>query len=116
MRRPPRATRTDTRFPYTTLFRSVGQGRLPGNKARLEERAAALQRRDDGPVEGKHGVDENGGDQQIEDQAGSGPRHSAPQPAHDAALLVPRSTRPAVIRMAVTSATTRTRKVAAADP
>src|SRR3546814_1745113 len=25
-RRPPRSTRTDTRFPYTTLFRSVGVG------------------------------------------------------------------------------------------
>src|SRR3546814_12779190 len=24
MRRPPRSTRTDTRFPYTTLFRSDG--------------------------------------------------------------------------------------------
>src|SRR3546814_15590000 len=23
-RRPPRSTRTDTRFPYTTLFRSLG--------------------------------------------------------------------------------------------
>src|SRR3546814_7548232 len=23
MRRPPRSTRTDTRFPYTTLFRSI---------------------------------------------------------------------------------------------
>src|SRR3546814_4690911 len=28
IRRPPRSTRTDTRFPYTTLFRSVEQ--LPG--------------------------------------------------------------------------------------
>src|SRR3546814_12922920 len=27
IRRPPRSTRTDTLFPYTTLFRSVG-GRL----------------------------------------------------------------------------------------
>src|SRR3546814_18280169 len=27
LRRPPRATRTDTLFPYTTLFRSQGQGR-----------------------------------------------------------------------------------------
>src|SRR3546814_1337602 len=28
LRRPPRSTRTDTRFPYTTLFRSVdGPGR-----------------------------------------------------------------------------------------
>src|SRR3546814_3007115 len=26
-RRPPRSTRTDTLFPYTTLFRSVGAGR-----------------------------------------------------------------------------------------
>src|SRR3546814_17243573 len=25
IRRPPRSTRTDTRFPYTTLFRSVRQ-------------------------------------------------------------------------------------------
>src|SRR3546814_16995772 len=25
-RRPPRSTRTDTRFPYTTLFRSVRYG------------------------------------------------------------------------------------------
>src|SRR3546814_21156411 len=26
IRRPPRSTRTDTLFPYTTLFRSVGIG------------------------------------------------------------------------------------------
>src|SRR3546814_5585991 len=26
MRRPPRSTRTDTLFPYTTLFRSPGHG------------------------------------------------------------------------------------------
>src|SRR3546814_415278 len=28
IRRPPRSTRTDTLFPYTTLFRSVIKGRL----------------------------------------------------------------------------------------
>src|SRR3546814_20018310 len=28
IRRPPRATRTDTRFPYTTLFRSLTHGAL----------------------------------------------------------------------------------------
>src|SRR3546814_13962276 len=28
IRRPPRSTRTDTLFPYTTLFRSVAQGVL----------------------------------------------------------------------------------------
>src|SRR3546814_16673566 len=27
IRRPPRSTRTDTLFPYTTLFRSVGEER-----------------------------------------------------------------------------------------
>src|SRR3546814_18640082 len=26
IRRPPRSTRTDTLFPYTTLFRSAGHG------------------------------------------------------------------------------------------
>src|SRR3546814_17001295 len=29
IRRPPRATRTDTLFPYTSLFRSAAWGRLP---------------------------------------------------------------------------------------
>src|SRR3546814_13998937 len=29
IRRPPRSTRTDTLFPYTTLFRSVLQGPIP---------------------------------------------------------------------------------------
>src|SRR3546814_10996348 len=28
IRRPPRSTRTDTLFPYTTLFRSAGEPRL----------------------------------------------------------------------------------------
>src|SRR3546814_15283113 len=28
IRRPPRSTRTDTLFPYTTLFRSGGQARI----------------------------------------------------------------------------------------
>src|SRR3546814_4811617 len=30
IRRPPRSTRTDTLFPYTTLFRSTGGQVLPG--------------------------------------------------------------------------------------
>src|SRR3546814_7645669 len=32
IRRPPRSTRTDTLFPYTTLFRSIGpdRARRPG--------------------------------------------------------------------------------------
>src|SRR3546814_8901758 len=32
IRRPPRSTRTDTLFPYTTLFRSAGRG-LPARHA-----------------------------------------------------------------------------------
>src|SRR3546814_14790873 len=53
-RRPPRSTRTDTRFPYTTLFRcriaaiggAVGaeghaRGRLFGGKAGAERKSAA---------------------------------------------------------------------------
>src|SRR3546814_4655432 len=40
IRRPPRSTRTDTLFPYTTLFRSPGESREVG------ERRDAGQRRD----------------------------------------------------------------------
>src|SRR3546814_4221511 len=51
IRRPPRATRTDTLFPYTTLFRSYrhlyGIGRRARGRAR--RRRAALRRR---PVQG----------------------------------------------------------------
>src|SRR3546814_15213000 len=43
IRRPPRSTRTDTLFPYTTLFRSpvrACRGRVPDGR----KRAAALRR------------------------------------------------------------------------
>src|SRR3546814_2437274 len=41
IRRPPRSTRTDTLFPYTTLFRScaVGRGRRDGWTDRRERAA-----------------------------------------------------------------------------
>src|SRR3546814_7841998 len=55
IRRPPRSTRTDTLFPYTTLFRSVGpevahpavgglRGRVAAGRARarLGEQAAEV--------------------------------------------------------------------------
>src|SRR3546814_3129581 len=32
IRRPPRSTRTDTRFPYTTLFRSIADGSASYNQ------------------------------------------------------------------------------------
>src|SRR3546814_4704981 len=40
LRRPPRSTRTDTLFPYTTLFRSAGTADRPDLGARLAVRAA----------------------------------------------------------------------------
>src|SRR3546814_1711828 len=54
IRRPPRSTRTDTRFPYTTLFRSpkcaptgsirflAALGRLPARRQRLGATAVAV--------------------------------------------------------------------------
>src|SRR6056297_3901971 len=52
IRRPPRSTRTDTLFPYTTLFRSATaqHGRAdhrdrpgPGRRGRSEEHTSELQ-------------------------------------------------------------------------
>src|SRR3546814_15989218 len=34
IRRPPRSTRTDTLFPYTTLFRSIGSSGTGGTPGR----------------------------------------------------------------------------------
>src|SRR3546814_5567335 len=39
IRRPPRSTRTDTLFPYTTLFRSLGERPDPLLHALLDDRA-----------------------------------------------------------------------------
>src|SRR3546814_20850920 len=36
IRRPPRSTRTDTLFPYTTLFRSIA-GRRAGSEASIDD-------------------------------------------------------------------------------
>src|SRR3546814_1118115 len=45
IRRPPRSTRTDTRFPYTTLFRSPNARRHPVGDDGAASRADSL---DDG--------------------------------------------------------------------
>src|SRR3546814_1430972 len=45
MRRPPRSTRTDTLFPYTTRFRSIWQGsefRIHGHVARVGDVPPAI--------------------------------------------------------------------------
>src|SRR3546814_14694072 len=42
IRRPPRSTRTDTLFPYTTLFRSLGMAhRIPERLDRMARQVAA---------------------------------------------------------------------------
>src|SRR3546814_18491057 len=46
IRRPPRSTRTDTLCPYTTLFRSLGDGvvqGLPQLRVALERRAQRVE-------------------------------------------------------------------------
>src|SRR3546814_7791433 len=48
LRRPPRPTRTDTLFPYTTLFRSISGGMIVG----LRREAALDDRVDDGVGDG----------------------------------------------------------------
>src|SRR3546814_3670572 len=52
IRRPPRSTRTDTLFPYTTLFRSQGRHRIDGIRTRLRQPdvRAVLVRGDDQAV------------------------------------------------------------------
>src|SRR3546814_4445957 len=54
IRRPPRSTRTDTLFPYTTLFRSEGTGIIFGRKsgAQADEIVLAVQSRPELIVEG----------------------------------------------------------------
>src|SRR3546814_3820934 len=47
IRRPPRSTRTDTRFPYTTLFRSYRCAVMELQGARGDRQQALLQRAQD---------------------------------------------------------------------
>src|SRR3546814_14349694 len=46
IRRPPRSTRTDTLFPYTTLFRSPGRGLRAARQEGSRRRAGQSHRRD----------------------------------------------------------------------
>src|SRR3546814_10069275 len=47
IRRPPRSTRTDTLFPYTTLFRSAGQDAGARSGRQYGERKKRYQRQRD---------------------------------------------------------------------
>src|SRR3546814_3374800 len=44
LRRPPRSTRTDTLFPYTTLFRSMVREDAPHDKSPRAEREGEARR------------------------------------------------------------------------
>src|SRR3546814_19944381 len=54
IRRPPRSTRTDTLFPYTTLFRSVYEGtftRIELFRAHLRKQFTRIFENHGGPIE-----------------------------------------------------------------
>src|SRR3546814_14032789 len=55
LRRPPRSTRTDTRFPYTTLFRSEQARREVDRHVDAEAAFAQLRRRPDRLVHHEQG-------------------------------------------------------------
>src|SRR3546814_7890379 len=54
IRRPPRSTRNDTRFPYTTLFRSCAERIWPGKDA-LQSLEAVERQRHLHPHDGRPG-------------------------------------------------------------
>src|SRR3546814_18631199 len=68
IRRPPRSTRTDTLFPYTTLFRSRGRlhrARLSPSRRRAGDRMAGAKHRAGDPADlaargGARAMDEPG--------------------------------------------------------
>src|SRR3546814_3562717 len=64
IRRPPRSTRTDTLFPYPTLFRSGGGGEArPSDEFRLGHQL--LEHRTDGLGAQEHGLGDAAGVQQA---------------------------------------------------
>src|SRR3546814_9910834 len=69
VRRPPRSTRTDTLFPYTTLFRSIEDLLLQSRHGQLEGYGVSAQR-----VVGKHR-----GNRDEEQAIGGGYRQRARQ-------------------------------------
>src|SRR3546814_9874069 len=60
IRRPPRSTRTDTLFPYTTLFRSL-QGDEHRRSTGLGVAGSACRARGQTPRRRRHGHDTEGG-------------------------------------------------------
>src|SRR3546814_10050742 len=69
IRRPPRSTRTDTLFPYTTLFRSHEPSLLQGRQHRRGRGGALSQRSGDGRRKGD--------DRRRHSQDGDWPAHAS---------------------------------------
>src|SRR3546814_4543235 len=80
IRRPPRSTRTDTLFPYTTLFRS--RPGAPARRARALHLAVGRNRRHArgaAPLQGERS-DDRGRRQCADEQHGARGRPAAPDP------------------------------------
>src|SRR3546814_14903590 len=79
IRRPPRSTRTDTLFPYTTLFRSDGGGIEPGIDG-VEHRAGG--RHAEMRLELRRGVGGDDGERIAAADAAPRQRRGEPAAAH----------------------------------
>src|SRR3546814_16524710 len=98
-RRPPRSTRTDTRFPYTTLFRSAGEGSLSDLRSRDRDAVETANRVYPGEIQPKGRPAEQ---QAPGEDADHQPKHYAGNDAPafpdtrkgDSADLFARTTRP----------------------
>src|SRR3546814_19117108 len=78
IRRPPRSTRTDTLFPYTTLFRSVDHGqRAQRRPDGTEGRGIRQPRQDLPPPRRRHRARARRSRQRADDARGARRRHLA---------------------------------------
>src|SRR3546814_19570832 len=98
IRRPPRTTRTDTLFPYTTLFRSVDAAAFLGARAVREDRLRQRRRADAARGRGRthHAVS----DRALYDPDGSGCGRALAAGADGAGLRRGLDRRDRVIRVA----------------
>src|SRR3546814_10831692 len=99
IRRPPRSTRTDTLFPYTTLFRSRPAGR-PGRPRRRAHAAG----QGAGQGHGRKGQERGEAGEVRRQRAAGGGRAGAPAPGR---LEHPSRVAPRASRAAGLSALTR---------
>src|SRR5262249_37809771 len=85
----------------------------PGDQGRAEDRLAAAERGDDGPVEGEDGVDD---DRRDDDGKGDPPQDASDHVQPASSLRPERRRRTAMMQSTVIRARMRKSRVAAADP